>query len=84
MIGESMPPLGLFYSLSLGTFVPTDHLLRRIRPLVGDKAVRRTCRALYSKTGRTAIPPEQLFLAMVGGYLLGELYVFRTRLENAK
>ncbi len=71
MMGDSKPQRGLFYSLSLETFVPTDHPLRRIRPLIDDKAVRRTCRDLYSKTGRPSIPPEQLFLAMVGGYLLG-------------
>jgi len=71
MMGESKPQRGLFYSLSLETFVPADHPLRRVRPLIDDKAVRRTCRDLYSKTGRPSIPPEQLFLAMVGGYLLG-------------
>jgi len=71
MMGDSKPQRGLFYSLSLETFVPTDHPLRRIRPLIDDKGVRRTCRDLYSKTGRPSIPPEQLFLAMVGGYLLG-------------
>jgi transposase len=37
-----------------------DHPLRKIRPLIDDKAVRRTCRDLYSKTGRPSIPPEQL------------------------
>jgi transposase len=71
MMGEAVPQRGLFYSLSLETFVPMDHPLRKIRPLIDDKAVRRTCRDLYSKTGRPSIPPEQLFLAMVGGYLLG-------------
>lgn len=71
MMGESKPQRGLFYSLSLETFVPTDHPLRRIRPLIDDKSIRRTCRDLYSRTGRPSIPPEQLFLAMVGGYLLG-------------
>lgn len=71
MMGEANPQRGLFYSLSLETFVPADHPLRRIRPLIDDKAVRRTCRSLYAKTGRPSIPPEQLFLAMVGGYLLG-------------
>lgn len=71
MMGDSKPQRGLFYSLSLETFVPEDHPLRRIRPLIDEKAVRRVCRDLYSTTGRPSIPPEQLFLAMVGGYLLG-------------
>src|SRR5207244_2449292 len=42
-----------------------------IRPLIDDAAVRRACRDLYSPIGRPSIPPEQLFLALVGGYLLG-------------
>ncbi len=71
MMGESQPQRGMFYTLSLETFVPEDHPLRRIRPLIDDQAVRRICRPLYSKVGRPSIPPEQLFLAMVGGYLLG-------------
>lgn len=71
MMGASKSQRGLFYSLSLERFVPEDHPLRSVRPLIDDKAVRRICRPLYSKLGRPSIPPEQLFLAMVGGYLLG-------------
>src|SRR5262249_3028616 len=33
--------------------------------------IRRACRDLYAPIGRPSIPPEQLFLALVGGYLLG-------------
>jgi transposase len=61
----------MFYSLSLEKFVPGEHPLRRIRPLIEDRAIRRVCRPLYSAIGRPSIPPEQLFLALVGGYLLG-------------
>ena len=71
MMGESDPQRAMFYNLSLETFVPADHPLRRIRPLIDDEAVRRICRPLYSGIGRPSIPPEQLFLALVGGYLLG-------------
>jgi transposase len=71
MMGESDPQRALFYSLSLEKFVPNDHPLRRIRPLIDDEAIRRVCRPLYSLVGRPSIPPEQLFLALVGGYLLG-------------
>ena len=71
MMGESDPQRAMFYNLSLETFVPADHPLRRIRPLIDDEAVRRICRPLYSSIGRPSIPPEQLFLALVGGYLLG-------------
>jgi hypothetical protein len=44
--------------------------LRRIRPLIDDQAIRHACRDLYAPIGRPSIPPEQLLLALVGGYLL--------------
>ena len=71
MMGESDPQRSMFYNLSLETFVPADHPLRGIRPFVDDKAIRRICRPFYSRIGRPSIPPEQLFLALLGGYLLG-------------
>jgi len=70
MMGEADPRRALFYNISLETFVPDDHPLRRIRPLIDDKAIRRACRDLYAPIGRPSIPPEQLLLALVGGYLL--------------
>jgi len=71
MMGQGDPQRAFFYNISLETFVPNDHPLRAIRPLIDDRAIRRTCRDLYSPIGRPSIPPEQLFLALVGGYLLG-------------
>jgi len=71
MMGDSDPQRAMFYSLSLEKFVPREHPLRRIRPLIDDRVIRRVCRPLYSAIGRPSIPPEQLFLALVGGYLLG-------------
>jgi transposase len=71
MMGQSDPQRTLFYHLSLETFVPAEHPLRAIRPLIDDRAIRRACRDLYAPIGRPSIPPEQLFLALVGGYLLG-------------
>ena len=71
MMGEKDPQLSIYYNLSLESFVPEDHPLRRIRPLIDDEAIRRECRHLYSSIGRPSIPPEQLFLALVGGYVLG-------------
>ncbi len=71
MMGEKDPQLTLYYNLSLESFVPEDHPLRSIRSLVDDEAIRRHCRPLYSDTGRPSIPPEQLFLALLGGYLMG-------------
>src|SRR5215472_1766840 len=71
MMGQGDPQRTFFYNISLETFVPNDHPLRAIRPLIDDHAIRRACRDLYSPIGRPSIPPEQLFLALVGGYLLG-------------
>lgn len=71
MMGDANPQRRFFYNISLETFVPDDHPLRSIRPLIDDRAIRRACRDLYSPIGRPSIPPEQLFLALVGGYLLG-------------
>lgn len=71
MMGDSDPQPRFYYNISLESFVPEDHPLRRIRPLIDDKAIRRECRPLYSDRGRPSIPPEQLFLALIGGYLLG-------------
>jgi len=71
MMGDANPQRAFFYHISLETFVPDNHPLRRIRPLIDDRGIRRACRDLYSPIGRPSIPPEQLFLALVGGYLLG-------------
>jgi transposase len=71
MMGQANPQRGLFYQLSLESFVPAEHPLRAIRPVIDDAALRRACRSLYAPIGRPSIPPEQLFLALVGGYLLG-------------
>ncbi len=71
MMGEANPQPAFFYDISLETFVPAEHPLRAIRPLIDDRAIRRACRDLYAPIGRPSIPPEQLFLALVGGYLLG-------------
>ena len=71
MIGDSDPQLTFYYNISLETFMPPDHPLRAIRPLVDVESIRKHCKPLYSHTGRPSIPPEQLFLALLGGYLLG-------------
>jgi len=71
MMGESEGQKSFYYNMTIEQFVPADHPLRAIRPLIDVKAIRRECRDLYSPIGRPSIPPEQLFLALVGGYLLG-------------
>jgi transposase len=70
-MGDSDPQRALFYQISLEKFVPEEHPLRRIRPLIDDQEIRRLCKPLYRPLGRPSIPPEQLFLALIGGYLLG-------------
>jgi len=71
MMGESNPQPELFYDISLEQFVPDNHALRAIRPLINVKRLRKICEPLYSYTGRPSVPPEQLFLALIGGYILG-------------
>jgi transposase len=71
MMGQWDRPRTLFYQLSLETFVPQEDPLRAIRPLIEDQAIRGACRDVYAPIGRPSIPPEQLLLALVGGYLLG-------------
>jgi transposase len=59
------------YNVSAEQFVPEDHPLRRIRPIIDARKIRKLARPLYSHTGRPSIPPEQLFLALVAGYVMG-------------
>jgi transposase len=58
MMGHRDPQRTLFYQLSLETFVPPEHPLRAIRPLIEDAAIRRACRDLYAPIGRPSIPPS--------------------------
>lgn len=71
MMGESNPQPELYYNISLEDYVPGDHPLRLIRPLIDVKKLRKICAPLYSPFGRPSVPPEQLFLALLGGYILG-------------
>lgn len=62
----------VFHTVQIEDLVPSDHPLRRIRKLVDVQRIRELCAPLYcANNGRPSIPPEQLFLAMLGGYLLG-------------
>jgi transposase len=72
MMGQADEQRRLFYGIQLEDLVPADHPLRRIRPLIDTERIRALCRPLYCPdNGRPSIPPEQLFLALLGGYLLG-------------
>lgn len=71
MMGTSDPQPSLFYQIILEQFVTADHPMRKIRPLIDTDRIRQLCEPLDTDTGRPPIPPEQLFLALLGGYLLG-------------
>jgi transposase len=71
MMGISHPQPSMFYHITLEQFVTADHPMRKIRPLIDTDRIRQLCEPLYSEVGRPSIPPEQLFLALLGGYLLG-------------
>lgn len=71
MMGTSDPQPSMFYHINLEQFVTADHPMRKIRPLIDTDRIRTLCEPLYSEAGRPSIPPEQLFLALLGGYLLG-------------
>jgi transposase len=71
MMGTSDPQPSMFYHITLEQCVTADHLMRKIRPLINTDRIRTLCAPLYAETGRPSIPPEPLFLALLGGYLLG-------------
>jgi transposase len=48
-----------------------DHPMRKLRPLIDTARIRQLSKPLYADLGRPSIPPEYLFLAILGGYLLG-------------
>jgi len=70
-MGTSDPQPSMFYHINLEQFVTADHPMRKIRPLIDTARIRQLCEPLYAETGRPSIPPERLFLALLGGYLLG-------------
>ena len=70
-MGSSGCQKNIFHTAQLGYFVPGDHPLRRIHPLTDTARIRKLCTDFYcADNGRPDIPPEQIFLAMLGGYLL--------------
>ena len=72
MMGAREPQMTLYHTVQIEQLVPEDHPFRRIRPLIDVEKIRELCAPYYSAdNGRPSVPPEQLFLAMVGGYLLG-------------
>lgn len=72
MMGITDTQHQMFHTVQISDLVPEDHPLRRSRPLIDTARIRELCKPFYCQdNGRPSIPPEQLFLALVGGYLLG-------------
>jgi transposase len=72
MMGMSERQTDMLHAVTLEGLVPADHPFRKIRPMIDVQRMRELCKDFYCEdNGRPSIPPEQLFLAMVGGYLLG-------------
>ena len=70
-MGTADPQPSMFYHINLAQYVTADHPMRTIRPLIDTARIRQLCEPQDAETGRPSIPPEQLFLALPGGYLLG-------------
>jgi transposase len=71
MIGTPEDDNLFMYHVTAEQFVPEDHPLRKIRSIIDAAKIRKLAKPLYSHTGRPSIPPEQLFLALVAGYVMG-------------
>lgn len=72
MMGTTNTQQQMFHTIQLTDLVLEDHPLRKIRCLIDTERIRRLCEPFdCENNGRPSVPPEQLFLAIVGGYLLG-------------
>lgn len=72
MMGQADAQMTIYHTVQIEQLVPENHPFRRIRPLVNTERIRELCKPFYCKNnGRPSVPPEQLFLAMLGGYLMG-------------
>jgi transposase len=67
MMGTADPQPSMFYHINVEQCVTADHPMRKIRPLIDTARIRQLCEPLYAEVGRPSIPPEQLFLAILGG-----------------
>lgn len=71
MMGSNDEQPQIWHTVQLEDLVPEDHPLRKVRRLIDVERIRELCKDYYAAKGRPSIPPEQLFLAWLGGYLLG-------------
>ena len=76
MRGDRERQANIMLAVTAEAFVPDDHPLRRIKPLVDDCLARLSPRfeAMYAKRGRPSIPPEHL----LKGSLLIALFSVRS------
>jgi hypothetical protein len=61
----------LFYSFSLESHVPQDHILRAIDRFVTLGDLRRPLAPFYNETGRPSIDPELMIRMLIVGYCVG-------------
>jgi transposase len=72
MMGELPPDQNaLFYEFCLENYVPQDHLLRKIDPLLDLSELRESLSPYYSHTGRPSIDPEVMLRMLIVGYCYG-------------
>ena len=72
MMGERrMGQDSLFYSFSLESHVPDDHLLRVIDKFADLGFVREHLKDYYSHTGCPSIDPELMIIMLLVGYCYG-------------
>jgi len=72
MMGQQGPSQEqLFYTFSLESHVPADHLLRRIDSVLDLSDLRQHLAPYYSHTGRPSIDPELMIRMLIVGYCFG-------------
>ena len=72
MMGQQAGALEqLFYSFSLDTHVPVDHILRRVDRFLDLGDLRRHLAPFYSHTGRPSVDPELMIRMLIVGYCFG-------------
>jgi len=72
MMGQQGPSQEqFFYTFSLESHVPADHLLRRIDSVLDLSDLRQHLAPYYSHTGRPSIDPELMIRMLIVGYCFG-------------
>jgi len=61
----------LFYEFCLDRYMPDDHLLRQIDPLLDLAPLRQHLSSFYSHTGRPSVDPELMIRMLIVGYCYG-------------